>query len=82
MYVLCKKNLTKMCNAIKIILKKTKTNGPIVSFYVTPEVLKAYDFGLGRSKMEYMECKFSKRRRVSNLKVKARDHIFTTSYAV
>ncbi|KAL5172393.1 hypothetical protein HKD37_16G045160 [Glycine soja] len=32
-------------------------------------------FRLSRSKSEYMECKFNKRRRVSNLEVKIGDHI-------
>ena len=36
--------------------------------------LNTHYFRLGRSKTRYTECKFSKRRNVSNLKVKVRDH--------
>ncbi|KAL5163093.1 Retrovirus-related Pol polyprotein from type-1 retrotransposable element R2 [Glycine soja] len=37
--------------------------------------LETHGFRLSRSKSEYMECKFNKRRRVSNSEVKIRDHI-------
>ncbi|RZB42710.1 26S proteasome regulatory subunit 6A-like [Glycine soja] len=37
--------------------------------------LETHDFRLSRSKSEYMECKFNKRRRVSNSEVKIGDHI-------
>lgn len=37
--------------------------------------IETHDFRLSRSKTEYMECKFSKRRSVSNLEVKVEDHI-------
>ncbi|KAL5130219.1 THO complex subunit 4A [Glycine soja] len=37
--------------------------------------LETHGFRLSRSKSEYMECKFNKRRRVSNLEVKIGDHI-------
>jgi len=39
------------------------------------QALEAYGFRLSRSKTEYMECKFSKRRSVSSVEVKVRDHI-------
>ncbi|KAL5194661.1 Protein transport protein Sec24-like [Glycine soja] len=37
--------------------------------------LETHGFRLSRSKSEYMECKFNKRRRVSNSEVKIGDHI-------
>ncbi|KAL5153826.1 LINE-1 retrotransposable element ORF2 protein [Glycine soja] len=37
--------------------------------------LETHGFRLSRSKSEYMECKFNKRRRVSNSEVKVGDHI-------
>ncbi|KAH1225351.1 LINE-1 reverse transcriptase [Glycine max] len=37
--------------------------------------LETHGFRLSRSKSEYMECKFNKSRRVSNLEEKIRDHI-------
>ncbi|KAL5158405.1 Craniofacial development protein 2 [Glycine soja] len=37
--------------------------------------LETHGFCLSRSKSEYMECKFNKRRRVSNSEVKIGDHI-------
>ncbi|KAL5193570.1 hypothetical protein HKD37_20G055768 [Glycine soja] len=37
--------------------------------------LETYGFRLSRSKSEYMECKFNKRRRVFNSEVKIGDHI-------
>ncbi|KAH1203821.1 Peroxisome biogenesis factor 10 [Glycine max] len=37
--------------------------------------LEIHGFRLSRSKSEYMECKFNKRRRVSNSEVKIGDHI-------
>jgi len=39
------------------------------------QALEAYGFRLSRSKMEYMECNFSKRRSGSTLEVKVGDHI-------
>lgn len=39
------------------------------------QALETHDFRLSRSKTEYMECKFNKRRNVSNLEVKFGDHI-------
>ncbi|KAL5187393.1 Craniofacial development protein 2 [Glycine soja] len=38
-------------------------------------VLETHGFRLSRNKSEYMECKFNKRRRVSNSEVKIGDHI-------
>ncbi|KAL5124988.1 hypothetical protein HKD37_02G005287 [Glycine soja] len=37
--------------------------------------LETHGFRLSRSKSEYMECKFNKRRRISNSEVKIGDHI-------
>ena len=37
--------------------------------------LETHGFRLSRSKSKYMECKFNKRRRVSNSEVKIGDHI-------
>ncbi|KAH1243240.1 LINE-1 reverse transcriptase [Glycine max] len=39
--------------------------------------LETHGFRLSRSKSEYMECKFNKRRRVSNSEVKIGDHIIS-----
>jgi len=39
------------------------------------QALEAYGFRLSRSKTEYMECNFSKRRSGSTLEVKVGDHI-------
>jgi hypothetical protein len=39
------------------------------------QALEAYGFRLSRSKMEYMECNFSKRISRSTLEVKVEDHI-------
>jgi len=39
------------------------------------QALEAYGFRLSRSKTDYMECKFSKRRSMSTLEVKVGDHI-------
>ncbi|RZC04600.1 Sugar transporter ERD6-like 16 [Glycine soja] len=39
--------------------------------------LEIHGFRLSRSKSEYMECKFNKRRRVSNSEVKIGDHIIS-----
>lgn len=39
------------------------------------QALETHDFPLSRSKMEYMECKFNKRRSVFNLEAKVGDHI-------
>ena len=38
------------------------------------QVLEPHGFHLSRNEMEYMECKFSKRRANANLKVKIGDH--------
>jgi len=39
------------------------------------QALEAYGFRLSRSKIEYMECNFNKRRSRSTLAVKVEDHI-------
>jgi len=39
------------------------------------KVFEAYDFRLSKSKAEYIECNFSKRRSSSTLGVKVGDHI-------
>jgi len=38
------------------------------------QTLEAYDFRRSTSKIEYMECRFSKRQSVSSLEVKVGDH--------
>ena len=39
------------------------------------QALETYDFCLSRSKTEYMECNFNKKRSVSSVNVKFGDHI-------
>jgi len=46
------------------------------------QALETYGFRLVRSKTEFMECNFRKRRSVSSIEVKVGDHILTTSYTV
>jgi len=53
-------------------LKTTIKNGRLETWR---QALEAYGFRLSRSKTEYMECNFSKRRRMSTLEVKVGDHI-------
>lgn len=41
------------------------------------QILEACDFRLCRSKIEYMECNFSKRQSISSLEMKVGDHTTT-----
>ena len=64
-----------MIFADDIVLMEESRQGINDKIELWREALESHGFRLSRSKTEYMECKFNKRRSSSDLEVKISDHI-------